>query len=372
MTTRELATEAGYTPQYIRSLTKRAREDRKPSITLGEIEYLYSEIPGIGGRGRVYEYTIATPLPSRRVAVTREISWERLEELEGFDIHATKHTPEQKLILVRFISQYHYSTTTIIQALDPLASKQKIAALRRKWNRWVDSFHSGGKDALVDRRGSDSSFRKIDEEILRYCITGAGARGIRSNYYGIWDLYCYEYQKQHRDTFSPDNSSIISYTALSRAIKRLLKSDATLYDYWTKGKDGLLQSYTVGIKNITYTNQEWQADATPFDFMVRIPQDDGSFRVARQQLTAIIDVYSGNTIAMFTPQIDSRTQVRVLLKAIERMGMPEQMYLDNGRDYASDHYTEVLSHLGIVDIRAQVGQGRQKGKIERFFRFYSD
>jgi len=108
-------------------------------------------------------------------------------------------------------------------------------------------------------------------------------------------------------------------------------------------------------------------DATKFDFMCSYLDKDGNIKIGRLNLTAVIDVHTGNAVATLSETITSYDQVRVLHKAFTRMGMPEQIYTDNGKDYVSYHYSDVLLDIGITQIMAQVGQGRQKGKIERFF-----
>ncbi len=365
MTTEALSALTGASQEVIKKKRQRSKDN---IITIGEDQYIFTQTKGIGRGGKIYTYAPLTLKKPRRSTTSSAITWERLEELDGFDLHASKHSVEEKLLLVRFIKQYNYTMKTIIKSLDPLATSKQIEALSRKFNRWKKSFEEGGKAALEDKRGKKKSlFKKIDEALLRKAIVGAGARGIRENYYGIWDLYCYLWQQAHSEGFDPDRSKVISYTAISRGIRKLLQSDALLHDYWTKGHDGLLQSYPVGIKDITYTNQEWQVDATRFDFMVKLVQEDGSVKIARHNLTAVIDVHTGNAVATLTQAIDSYAQVRVLYKAFGRMGLPEQIYMDNGMDYASTHYQSVLDDMGIIDISAEVGQGRQKGKIERFF-----
>jgi len=132
------------------------------------------------------------------------------------------------------------------------------------------------------------------------------------------------------------------------------------------GKDALLQDYVVGIKDIGYINQEWQVDSTKFDFMCKIPTSTG-YKVGRVNLSAVIDVYSKKAVVSLSQTIDSYAQVRVLNKAFATFGMAESIYTDNGKDYTSKHYSGVLQELGIAHLKAKVGQGRQKGAIERFF-----
>jgi len=89
--------------------------------------------------------------------------------------------------------------------------------------------------------------------------------------------------------------------------------------------------------------------------------------IKRFNLTIVIDSFTGAVVGQLTNTINSNDQVVKSYAIIEKMGMPELMKTDNGKDYASKHYKRVLSDNGILQILCAVGQGRQKGKVERFF-----
>lgn len=368
----EVAEIAGCSVEWVKKLTKKASQRGENIITLNGECFTFFEAKGRGRGGKVHVYAPIDNDVSRRKTVSKEISFAHLSELDGFDVLAKKHSVEEKLLLVRFIKKYNYTMKITIESLllsaGEAAEKKRVEALRRKFTRWVSLFEKEGAEALEDRRGKRvSEFAKIDEELLVGAMAGAGAKGIRENYYGVHDFYCWAWQQKHSDTFTSDNEKIISYSAIVRGVQKVLKKYPFLRAYWEKGYDGILQAYMVGIKDITYINQEWQVDATRFDFMVKQIQEDGSVKIARHNLSVAIDVYSGNAVATLTEKIDSYAQVRVLYKGFSRMGLPETIYMDNGRDYVSEHYSTVLEDMGIIAINAEVGKGRQKGKVERFF-----
>jgi transposase InsO family protein len=372
MTSTEVANSLNCTPRHVRNITKKATNNNTSTITVkGEI-YTFVEVVTVASRGKAYCYTSVQDIVKKRKTTSKSMSFFHLEELRNLNITAKKHTKEEKLLLITFIGKYDYTLKIIIESLlaniaEPREPKL-VASLTRKVQRWRKEFSTNGVKALDDQRGKTrKQFSKIDEELLIKAIYGAGARGIRENYYGVWDFYCFAYQKKNEQTFTTINKKVISYSAIRRAIFSIFKVNKTVESYWKKGEDGLLQSYPVGIKDITYTNQEWQVDATKFDFMCRYVGADGGVKIGRLNLTAVIDVHSGNAVATLSETITSYDQVRVIHKAFERMGMPEQVYTDNGKDYVSYHYSDVIADLGITQIMAQVGQGRQKGKIERFF-----
>lgn len=65
---------------------------------------------------------------------------------------------------------------------------------------------------------------------------------------------------------------------------------------------------------------------------------------------------------------DAASYLLVLREAIERRGLPQRIYCDNGSNFRSRQLSLVCARLGIVLIRATPFHPAGKGKIERFFR----
>ncbi|PIE74242.1 MAG: hypothetical protein CSA19_00750 [Deltaproteobacteria bacterium] len=255
---------------------------------------------------------------------------------------------DEKLALIRHCldGAKVRDVASVLCALDGKAS----ATWAKRLARWISAYEHGGLDALIDKRGKNAKHKKIDDELLLKAVLGSGARGVRKNYYGMWNFYNWLTHKEER-----------------AQVKKLVRANPQVRGFLAKGLDALMQDYPVGIKDVVYPNQEWQVDATKFDFMCKVTDAQGNITIARKNLTAVIDTYTKNAVWMLSDSLDSYAQVRVLFKAIGKMGKPEVILSDNGRDYASEHYRRVLGELGIAQRFAQVGQGRQKGAIERFF-----
>ncbi|WP_121022397.1 DDE-type integrase/transposase/recombinase [Helicobacter vulpis] len=151
--------------------------------------------------------------------------------------------------------------------------------------------------------------------------------------------------------------------------KLVIGQDKQLQIFLKKGKDGLLQRYPVGIKPKEYPNSEWQVDSTKIDFMVKIkdPTAKKGYRLGRKNLSAVIDCASGAAYAQLIDRTNSTQQLRVLFNAFGKMGVPDKVRSDNGSDYASKHYQGFLKLCKISSVRCAPYEGRQKGKIERFF-----
>lgn len=379
MTSKEVANLAGCYYTYVQQKTKQALENGLKCIELKGLGFSFELVSN--SSGKAYRYVQIKSTKKQRCSTS--ISYEKLRCLDGFDILKTTHSVDEKVLIIEFYNTHNYSLNSIIKALyfdkNVIADKVKIASGAKKIKRWIDAYKTQGISALSDKRGAKASNVKIDEDKLIHSILGAGSKGIRDNFYGAWQFYNFicakdngvlntlkmEFKDKSLRAFR--EHTYISYTAYARAVRRVYKSNPQVKSFIDHGFDGILQDYPVGIKDVVYPNQEWQVDATKFDFMCKVPNEMGGYDVKRVNLTAVIDVYTKKAVINLSENIDSYAQARVLYKAIEKMGMPENVYSDNGRDYTSHHYVGFLKELGINHIKAQVGQGRQKGAIERLF-----
>lgn len=72
--------------------------------------------------------------------------------------------------------------------------------------------------------------------------------------------------------------------------------------------------------------------------------------------------------ARFALHENTRCVLPVLREGIERRGLCERLYVDQGSAYRSQHLSLVCAKVGITLIHARPYQPQGKGKIERFFR----
>jgi putative transposase len=71
--------------------------------------------------------------------------------------------------------------------------------------------------------------------------------------------------------------------------------------------------------------------------------------------------------AAFAFSENTRAFLPVLKLAIEKRGLPQRLYVDNGANYRSRHLSLVCARLGIALIHARPYRPQGKGKIERWF-----
>jgi len=72
--------------------------------------------------------------------------------------------------------------------------------------------------------------------------------------------------------------------------------------------------------------------------------------------------------AAFALSENTATFLPVLRQAIDKRGLPQRLYVDNGANYRSQHLALVCAQLSIALIHARPYRPQGKGKIERFFK----
>lgn len=112
----------------------------------------------------------------------------------------------------------------------------------------------------------------------------------------------------------------------------------------------------------------WQADIM---YGPPVPRRDraGRNRKAQTYLVAVIDDHSRLLCEgrfAFSQGMDA--WLDVLRTACCRRGIPEKLYLDNGKVFTSPEIRRIGAVLGINVIHTAVRDAQAKGKIERFFR----
>ena len=126
------------------------------------------------------------------------------------------------------------------------------------------------------------------------------------------------------------------------------------------------------------SNEMWQADHTVLDILVL----DGAGNPVRPWLSVVIDDHS-RAIAGYFISLDAPSALNTALAlrhAIWRKadpewivsGIPEQLYVDNGADFISEHIEQACMALKIRLIHSLPGRPRGRGKIERMFRTIND
>lgn len=114
-----------------------------------------------------------------------------------------------------------------------------------------------------------------------------------------------------------------------------------------------------------FPNDLWQSDQLHGPYL---PDPNNPTKKIRTQLLAWLDDRSRViTHAQFFFEAKLPNLEHCLRKAIQKMGLPKKIYVDNGQIYSAKHLSAICAHLGIRLMFARPYCPEGKGKIERFF-----
>ena len=242
--------------------------------------------------------------------------------------------------------------------------------------RWQRAYKEKGAVALIDKRGKHRKNASVLEEWMKEFILenfrayGAGGLNITELYRRLHQEYfrrrgeAHNYPKFLTGKIKPlfDAGVIKRYLDGYYAINKLE------YIMITKGEDKAKSYFQPALGDqgemITRRNQCWQIDSSPLDVMVR---DGEKGEAIRANILSIVDVYSGRCVASIERKSNALGLVRLMWKALSKLGKPDYIKGDNGKDYLSDQFQHLLNGLNIDYDRAIAYSGDEKGFVERHF-----
>lgn len=235
------------------------------------------------------------------------------------------------------------------------AAAQAYGAKEKSIYRWQKEFAQKGGEALEDKRGGTS---KANVKMIKDAILSIGTAQKTS----WWMEYCRRYALSkglNFDMFAPLSADISRSTFLRHASK-IASEDYEVRAYLRGGLDVVATNIAMS-RDYLKINEEWQVDATNFDFMCL----DENGEQKRYTAVGFVDTASGRMVYDLCDSPNGYANVRLLKRALKKMGRPGYIKGDNGKDYVGEHFQGVLKRLGIVYVRSPKYEGRAKGKIER-------
>ena len=240
--------------------------------------------------------------------------------------------------------------------------------------RWQRAYKEQNLRGLLDRRGKKKGSHKLEEWMKDFILTKFRAYGAGDlNITQLWKELHFEYGKRTGKFSAPDFlqgkvTPLFDTGVISRFLKEYKAKNILDTIVSTKGIDKTI-SYldpahgTQGIF-VTRRNQCWQIDSSKLDVIVR----DGKGGVqVRPNILSIIDVFSGRCVATLAETSNALGITRLLWRAIELLGKPECIKGDNGKDYISKEFQDLLEGLGIDYDASRAYHGKDKAFVERHF-----
>jgi len=224
-----------------------------------------------------------------------------------------------------------------------LPEADKIAAD----NAYTAVFHAKHPEIPISRGILYRRQRAIRENDLRALTDtrGKGRRGCRKISEDVWQAFlyyyldeaqhpiqrCYEYTAAWAEQYAPELLPLPDYTTFYRHVKADVPMAVTVLG--REGEKAFRDRCGMYIRRVyddMHANEWWIADNHTFDVITQ----DGSGNRHRLYLTAFFDARSGIFTGCYvTDAPSSQSTLIALRRGILKYGIPENIYVDNGREF---------------------------------------
>lgn len=205
-------------------------------------------------------------------------------------------------------------------------------------------------EEFVDARGAKSGVKALSQEqqdtAIRYFLKTSRPRMSE-----IYRNMCHKF-----------GDDMASYDTLNKFYKQWSRENPVLHEFSRSpdsAKNKFLVAYGDESAKAKYPNHYWELDSTPADVIC----DDGK----RYTVLCAIDVYSRRPVFHVSETSSSYAISQLLRKAILKFGIPENVVIDNGRDYTSNHFESICINLNINAVIVPPFSGEKKPHVERIF-----
>lgn len=234
-----------------------------------------------------------------------------------------------------------------------LQTEHKIPYSKTKWidertlRKYCQWYREGGFEGLIPGYRSDKGKVKsiTEENLLKalQCKKEVPERSVRQIIH-IMEL---------EGIVKPGE---IKHSTLSR----LIKNYADMYESEIVKEQKVFRRYTM-----ERVNQTWQSDVK-YSVYIKDPNDPE--RQVRTYLIAFLDDRSRYIVnAQFYLAENLPALEDCFKKALLKCGIPERVYMDNGKIYTSNRLDMICAELGSRVIHCAPYSPEGKGKIEKFF-----
>ena len=227
----------------------------------------------------------------------------------------------------------------------------------RQLYHWQKKYKDGGIEALIDTRGGYNK----------------GACSISEN---AWDMFYTLYMTPQKrgikwcyDKVKLAFPDVPSVSAFKRKVRTIPEYAILKYRTGTKAFNDALP-HMIRDKSDVMSNDIWCSDHHRADVFVK----NSTGHVIRPWITVFTDIRSTKIMSFIVREADPNTTVvkKCLRLGIEKYGVPNEIYTDNGKDYKAKELSEeyplsVMNVLGIGKVTATPYHGQAK-PVERFFR----
>jgi putative transposase len=236
--------------------------------------------------------------------------------------------------------------------------------------RWVKRYQTSGLAGLARQQRSDKGIRRTVSVKMQRTIE---ALYLENRYRSMETVHTMTTAYARKQ-----GEPIPSYTVVREICQTLPPSVVYMAHY---GERAWRNKFEPISRHESHTpNERWQMDHCQLDLLVIDPQSGEV--LGRPWLTLALDTYSravvGYHLSLDTPSsmaVCSALRQAIWPKPIVEWpmcGIPQQLHLDQGKDFTSRHLEQVAADLRIELIFATAYLARAKGKVERLFGTLND
>ncbi|MBN2895022.1 MAG: transposase [Campylobacterales bacterium] len=324
-------------------------------------KYRFQKVKGIGGRGEVYEIWIGEEDEQTRkheLGADQREAGQRADPREALKLTAEER--EKAELRCRLVVAYEKRPKgmTINDFMATLSVEyEALHVTTAKINRWLAAYRKAITCkrnvivALADSRGrpkgSVSMSEAMKEMTVRYLLR-------RDVHLGVSGIYA-----NLRHAFG---DALPSVTTIERFIAQWKEENALVWQMRLnpdRAKSHYMPAFGDMSEKAKWKNHVWELDGTVADVVT----SDGR----RWLIVGAIDVFSRRVVMSLEESNTSYALARNMRKAIIKLGVPDQVVTDNGKDYTSNHFASVCFSLGIEQVVVPPFSGDRKPHIERFF-----
>jgi len=343
MNSNELGTILNISPRTIQDKTQKAKEQNQQSIKLNERFFKFEVVKG----HYVYEEIFAEVVDTSDTDLSA--AWRRASD-------AQQELASKRLAVVR-LYRNRPSGESWQKFLDRIAYKYRdVKPTKSKLFRWLEIVRGCEErgdvplEWLLDKRGKHANNRSYTEAHYQYVTELFLVNPSRTK------IKIHQYLQEEFGKEAPSYSTVMRMIERYRSENVLLSTVAVSPG---EANNKLRPAPGNKAENAPYNNAVWEMDGTPVDVIC----SDG----VRYQLSAAIDVYSRRPVVVVTPSANATALAKVFKVGIQKLGIPEAVLLDNGREYRSKTFEYTCSRLKIEQRFTMPYSGWQKPHIERFF-----
>jgi len=226
----------------------------------------------------------------------------------------------------------------------------------KQLNDWVKKYNdtkakgTNVVEAFIDSRGRAKGVialtQDMQETAIRYFLKRS--RPMMSEVY--------------RNMCHTFGNSMPSSDVLYKFYKDWKIKNPVLYEF-SKSPDSAKNKFLVAYGDMSakakYRNHYVELDSTPADVIC----EDGK----RYAVLAAIDVHTRRGVFHVSETSSSYSISQLLRKYILKFGIPENVVVDNGKDYTSNHFQSICSSLQVNMVIVPPFSGECKPHVERWF-----